>query len=160
MHGMHFARRLVLMSATVVAIGAWATPALASSQPAAGSYTEGPETITSAQFADGNEIYTLTREAVFSGTYDGVGQAEQRIVIHKDGSANLQMTIAFAGLACGMPATLTFNVSATVNFVSNSLAGHYAVTGTGGPGEPSPRGHGTFSGTPGTAGIYDGIINC
>lgn len=153
---MHFARRLALISATVLAIGASATPALASSQAASGSFTEGPETITSEQFADGNEIYTLTREAVFSGTYEGVGQAEQRIVIHKDGSANLQMTIAFTGLACGQPATLTFNVSARVDFVNNTFAGHYAVIG----GEHGPRGHGTFSGTPGTGGIYDGSINC
>ena len=157
---MHFARRLAVISAMVLGIGAWGTPALASGQPASGSFTEGPETITSAQFADGNEIYTLTREAVFSGTYEGVGQAEQRIVIHKDGSANLQMTIAFTGLACGQPATLTFNVSATVDFVDNTFAGHYAVIGTGEPGEHGPRGHGTFSGTPGTGGIYDGIINC
>lgn len=64
---MHFARRLAIISATVVAIAASAAPALASSQPASGSFTEGPETITSEQFADGNEIYTLTRQAVFSG---------------------------------------------------------------------------------------------
>jgi hypothetical protein len=158
-NGMHFARRLALISATVLAMGASATPAPASSQAASGSFTEGPETITSEQFADGNQIYTLTREAVFSGTYQGVGQAEQRIVIHKDGSANLQMTIAFTGLACGQPATLTFNVSATVDFVNNTFAGHYAVIG-GEPGEHAPRGHGTFSGTPGTGGIYDGSIKC
>lgn len=157
---MHFARRLALISATAVAIGASATPALASNQPASGSFTEGPETITSERFADGNAIYTLTREAIFSGTYVGIGQAEQRIVIHKDGSANLQMTIAFTGLACGKPATLTFNVSGSVDFVNNTFTGHYAVVGTGEPGEHEPRGHGTFSGEPGTGGIYDGLINC
>jgi hypothetical protein len=58
------------------------SPALAATQTAAGSFAEGPETITSAKFADGNEIYTLTREAIFSGTYSGVGQVDQRIVIH------------------------------------------------------------------------------
>jgi hypothetical protein len=156
---MHFARRLAVISATVIAIAASAAPALASTQPAAGSFTEGPETITSEQFADGNEIYTLTRQAVFSGTYDGVGQAEQRIVIHRDGSANLQMTIAFTGLACGHPATLTFNVSATVDFVTDTFDGHYAIVG-GEPGEDEARGHGTFSGMPGTGGIYDGRVNC
>jgi hypothetical protein len=153
-------RRLAIIAATVVGTGAWGSPALASTEPASGSFVEGPETITSAKFADGNEIYTLTREAVFSGTYDGVGQAEQRIVIHKDGSANLQMTIAFTGLACGQPATLTFNVSATVDFVDNTFAGQYAVIGKGAPGEHLPRGHGTFSGTPGTGGVYDGAIKC
>jgi len=134
-------------------------PRLASTEPAIGSFTEGPETITSEQFADGNEIYTLTRQAVFSGTYDGVGQAEQRIVIHKDGSANLQMTIAFTGLACGQPAILTFNVSGTADFVTNTFTGHYAIVG-GQAGGDTLRGHGTFSGTPGTGGIYDGSVNC
>jgi hypothetical protein len=156
---MHFTRRLAVISATVIGLWAWATPALASSQPVSGSFSEGPETLTSEQFADGNQIYTLTREAVFSGTYEGVGQAEQRIVIHKDGSANLQMTIAFTGLACGQPATLTFNVAATVDFVNNTFAGQYAVIG-GERGGLVTRGHGTFSGTPGTGGMYDGSINC
>lgn len=157
---MSYVCRLLVICATVVALGAWGTPALASSQSASGSFTEGPETITSAKFADGNEIYTLTREAIFSGSYDGVGAAEQRIVIHKDGSANLQMTIAFTGLACGEPATLTFNVSATVDFVNNTFAGHYAVIGAGEEGGQKSRGHGTFSGVPGTGGIYEGMINC
>jgi hypothetical protein len=156
---MHFTRRLAVIGAAVVGLAAWASPALAASQPVSGSFAEGPETITSEQFADGNQIYTLTREAVFSGTYEGVGQAEQRIVIHKDGSANLQMTIAFTGLACGQRATLTFNVTATVDFVDNTFAGHYAVIG-GEPGGLVTRGQGTFSGTPGTGGIYDGSINC
>jgi hypothetical protein len=156
---MHFARRFALIGAAVVATAASAPPALASSQPASGSFTEGPETITSAKFAGGNEIYTLTRQAVFSGTYEGVGQAEQRIVIHKDGSANLQMTIAFTGLACGQPATLTFNVTGRVDFVANTFAGHYAIVGAG-AGEDKTRGHGTFSGIPGTGGIYDGSIHC
>jgi hypothetical protein len=44
------------------------------------------------------------------------------------------MTIAFTGLACGRPATLTFNFSATVDFVNNTFAGRYAVIG-GEPGE-------------------------
>lgn len=136
------------------------SPALAATQPASGSFTEGPETITSEQFADGNQIYTLTRDAFFSGTYEGVGQAEQRIVIHKGGTANLQMTIAFTGTACGQAVELTFNFSATVDFANNTFAGHYAVTDAGGQGDQALRGRGTFSGEPGTGGIYRGTLIC
>jgi hypothetical protein len=95
--------RFIATAAMASGFAALAGPALAATQPAAGSFTEGPETITSAKFADGNEIYTLTREAVFSGSYTGVGRADQRIVIHKDGSAQAEMTIEFVGSACGEP---------------------------------------------------------
>src|SRR5688572_33170864 len=108
-------RRMIRLTATAAAtigLAAWASPALGATQPASGSFTEGPETITSAKFADGNEFYTLTREAAFSGSYTGVGQADQRIVIHKDGSAQANMTIDFIGTACGEPVTLTFLVIA------------------------------------------------
>ena len=147
------------MAAAAMAIGfaAFAGPALAATQPAAGSFTEGPETITSAKFADGNEIYTLTREAVFSGGYSGVGQADQRIVIHKDGSAQANMTIDFVGTACGQPVRLTILVIATVDLVTNTMSGQYVVKDAGGS---DARGQGTFTGVPGTGGAYNGAIHC
>ena len=132
------------------------SPALAATQTAAGSFTEGPETITSAKFADGNEIYTLTREAIFSGTYSGVGQVDQRIVIHKDGSFNVNMTIAFTGFACSQPAALTFRVSGQGSFVTNDFTGTYSVVG---PAEVG-KGQGTFSATPGVGGTYSGRAHC
>ena len=158
---MRITRRLALLGATAIAtMTAAASPALASTEPAAGAFTEGPETITSAQFADGNEIYTLTREAVFSGSYAGIGLVDQRIVIHKDGSANVQMTIDFTGTACGQAATLTFQVAAQVDFVTNTMTGHYTVQDSGPSSQHSPRGNGTFTGVPGAGGSYEGQIHC
>jgi len=148
----------IAAAATAIGFAAFAGPAVAATQPAAGSFTEGPETITSAKFADGNEFYTLTREAVFSGSYTGVGQADQRIVIHKDGSAQAHMTIDFVGTACGEPVTLTFLVTATVDFVTNTMSGHYVVKDAGR--ESDARGQGTFTGVPGTGGAYEGAIHC
>lgn len=152
--------RLAAIAAATIGLGAWGSPALASTQPAAGVFTEGPETITSARFADGNEIYTLTREAVFTGTYAGGGEADQRIVIHKDGSANVHMTIAFEGVACGQPVTLTFLVTATVDFVENTMSGHYVVKDDATGGDQDARGHGTFTGVPGAGGSYQGSAHC
>ena len=151
-------RRVALAAAVLVtALAAIAvSPALAATQPAAGTFVEGPETITSAHFADGNEIYTLTRAAVFSGTYSGIGQVDQRIVIHKDGSFNVNMTIAFAGLACGQPVELTFRVSGQGSFVTNDFTGGYSVVGPAYVG----KGQGTFSAVPGVGGTYQGQAHC
>jgi hypothetical protein len=153
-----FVRHRALSAAfvTIVLAALAVAPAFAATEPAAGSFSEGPETITSAKFADGNEIYTLTREAVFTGTYAGVGQVDQRIVIHKDGSFNVNMTIAFTGLACGHPAVLTFRVSGQGSFVTNDFTGSYSVVG---PAEVG-KGQGTFSATPGVGGAYSGQAHC
>ena len=151
--------RVTMTAAAAIGFAVCASPALAATAPAAGSFTEGPETITSAKFADGNEIYTLTREAVFSGSYVGVGHADQRIVIHKDGSGNANMTIDFVGTACGKPVTLTFLVVATVDFVTNTMSGSYVVKDPG-PGGSDARGQGTFTGAPGSGGLYEGAIHC
>ena len=158
---MHFAvstalrLRLAFVGAALVALLA-VPQAFAGTEAALGSFVEGPETITSFQAADGNEIYTLTREAVFSGTYSGVGQVDQRIVIHKDGSFNVNMTIAFAGLACGQPAELTFRVSGQGDFTTNDFTGGYSVIGPAATG----KGEGTFSATPGVGGTYSGAAHC
>src|ERR671914_3068949 len=107
---MRFTRKLALvLTVAVLALAALATTASASTQPAAGTFVEGPETILEERESGGNLIIELTRAVVFTGTYTGAGQAYQRIVIHRDGSANLHMTITFSGLACGQPAELEFN---------------------------------------------------
>ena len=141
-------------------LAAFAAPAFASTQPAAGTFVEGPETITSEKFSGGNTTYTLTREVVFSGTYSGVGQADQRIVIHKDGSANVHMTIAFTGLVCGTPASVDILIVGKADFNENTIAGRYTVLGRGESDEKAPRGNGTFSGVPGVGGIYEGEVHC
>jgi hypothetical protein len=156
-------RRLVLLvGAGVVALAA-AVPAAASTQPAAGTFTEGPETITDERLADGNLIIELTREVVFTGTYTGVGQADQRIVIHKDGSANVHMTIAFTGVACGQLATLVFLVVGQVQFDENfmgPISGTYTVIDSGRSDDRTLRGHGEFAGAAGVGGTYEGQAHC
>jgi hypothetical protein len=156
-------RRLSLFVLAGVLALAAASPSLASTQPAAGTFTEGPEMITDEREADGNLIIELTRAVVFTGTYDGAGQAEQRIVIHKDGSANVHMTITFTGLACGQPAALVFLIEGQVQFDENFLGpitGTYTVIDSGRTDDRTLRGHGEFEGLAGIGGVYEGEAHC
>jgi hypothetical protein len=161
---MTFARRFTLaVAVAAVALGALAASASASTQPAAGTFTEGPETIVDERQSGGNLIIELTRAVVFSGTYTGAGQAYQRIVIHKDGSANLQMEITFSGLACGQPAELEFNVVAQVTFDENFMGpvtGTYTVIDSGRSDSRTLRGHGEFEALAGVGGAYQGQAHC
>jgi hypothetical protein len=161
---MHCTRRLILvLIVTATAFAALATTASASTQPAAGTFVEGPETIVDERESGGNLIIELTRAVVFSGTYTGAGQAHQRIVIHKDGSANLQMEITFSGLACGQPAELEFNVVAQVTFDENfmgDVAGTYTVTNSGRSDSRTLRGRGEFDALAGVGGAYHGRAHC
>jgi hypothetical protein len=161
---MHITQRLgLVLVLAVVALAAFATTASASTQPAAGTFVEGPETIVDERQSGGNLIIELTRAVVFTGTYTGAGQAHQRIVIHKDGSANLQMEITFSGLACGQPAELEFNVVAQVTFDENfmgDVAGTYTVIDSGGSDSRTLRGHGEFEGLAGIGGAYQGQAHC
>jgi hypothetical protein len=161
---MDFTRRLAfLVGVAMVALAVLAVTASASTQPAAGTFTEGPETILEERQSGGNLIIELTRAVVFTGTYDGGGQAYQRIVIHKDGSANLQMTVTFSGLACGQPAELEFNVVAQVQFDENfmgDVAGTYTVIDSGRSDSRTLRGRGEFEALAGIGGAYQGQAHC
>jgi hypothetical protein len=161
---MQFTQRLgLVLVLAAIAMAALATTASASTQPAAGTFTEGQETIVEERESGGNLIIELTRAVVFTGTYDGGGQAYQRIVIHKDGSANLQMTVTFSGLACGQPAELEFNVVAQVTFDENFMGdvdGTYTVIDSGGSDSRTLRGHGQFEALAGVGGVYQGQAHC
>lgn len=161
---MHCTRRLILvLIVAATAFAALATTASASTQPAAGTFVEGPETIIDERESGGNLIIELTRAVAFSGTYTGAGQAHQRIVIHKDGSANVHMTITFSGLACGQPAELEFLVVGQVTFDENfmgDIAGTYTVIDSGASDARTLRGHGQFEGLAGIGGAYEGEAHC
>jgi hypothetical protein len=161
---MNFTRRLFLVfGVAVVALAALATPTLASTQPASGTFSEGPETIVDERQSGGNLIIELTRAVEFTGTYEGAGQAHQRIVIHKDGSANVHMTITFRGLACGRPAELEFLVVGQVTFDQNfmgDIAGTYTVIDSGASDARTLRGRGEFEGLAGIGGAYQGQAHC
>jgi hypothetical protein len=160
---MQLARKLALISGASGAL-ALAPPALASTQPAAGSFIEGPETVTSEHVAGGNLVLELTRDVTFSGTYTGIGQAAERIVIHSDGSTNVHIAIAFAGLACGQPATLEFLLAAQgqldENFENGTVAGAYTTTDSGQTPSRTLRGNGEIDGIAGVGGSYAGQIHC
>jgi hypothetical protein len=145
-----------VIAAGLLGLAVFAVPALAATQPAAGTFTEGPETITSEQQSGGNTIITLTRDAFLTGSYTGVGHADQRIVIHADGTFNLTMTIDFTGVVCGEPAELEFLVTARGDFNANLLEGTYTVVGPANVG----KGHGTLVAEPGVGGTYEGEVHC
>jgi hypothetical protein len=145
-----------LTLAGVIAFAILVAPAFAGTEPATGAFTEAPETILEERQSGGNTFIHLTREVTFTGTYTGVGQADQRIVIHRDGSFNVHMTIEFAGAVCGQPAALTFLIVAKGNFNENVIAGKYTVIGAA----PVGHGNGAFAGQPGVGGEYEGKVHC
>jgi hypothetical protein len=145
-----------LTVAAVILLTVLVAPALAATQPAAGAFVETPETILDERQSGGNTFIHLIRDAAFTGTYTGIGHADQRIVIHEDGSFNVHMTIEFTGVVCGQPAELVFLITAKGDFTTDVIAGTYTVNG------PAPVGHGNgkFSGRPGVGGTYDGKVDC
>jgi hypothetical protein len=158
---MHLTRRLTLVLAVAaVALGVLATSATASTQPAAGGFVEGPENIVEERQSGGNLHLRITREVFLTGTYTGVGQADERLVIHADGSTNLHATIEFVGTACGQPVTLTFLLEGQGSLVENVIAGSYTIIRGGDSETGVGRGHGRFVGTAGGAGVYEGAVHC
>ena len=145
-----------LTVAAVILLTVLVAPALAATQPAAGAFVEAPETILEERQSGGNTFIHLTRDATFSGTYTGVGHADQHIVIHADGSFNVRMTIEFAGLVCGQPTELVFLITAKGDFTEDAIAGTYTVIGP----TPAGNGNGKFSGQPGVGGTYEGNVHC
>jgi hypothetical protein len=158
---MHAARRLALVVAlAAIALAALATSASASTQSAAGTFVEGPENIAEERESGGNLHLRITREVLLTGTYSGVGQADERLVIHADGSTNLHATIEFVGTACGKPVTLTFLLEGQGSLVDNVIAGSYTIIRGGDRESGVGRGHGRFIGTAGGAGAYEGKVHC
>jgi hypothetical protein len=153
---MHIGRNLAVVAAAVGALVVMAGPAFGATEPAAGSFIETPETIIGETQAGGNTIIHLTRDAFLTGTYAGIGHADQWVVIHSDGSFNFRQTIEFTGIACGQPVTLTFRNQGQGDFNENVLTGSYSVIG------PTDVGHGngTIVGEPGVGGTYEGQVHC
>lgn len=155
-HRLPIGRNLAVMLAVVGACAALAAPATASTQPAAGTFVEGPETIVSERQSGGNTIITLTRETVITGTYTGVGQVDQYVVIHSDGSFNFHQVITFTGIVCGQPGVLEIEVVGRGDFNENLLTGTYTVIGPTDVG----RGNGRIVSQPGVGGTYEGQVHC
>jgi hypothetical protein len=145
---------VVLLVAVVGALAA--TPAVAATEPAAGAFAETLEVDLGDRLAGGNEIVHLTRDAFITGTYTGIGHADQTAIVHSDGSFNFHQTIEFTGLACGQPVTLTFSVIGKGDLVANTLSATYTVTGPTDVG----KGHGTLGGIAGVGGTYAGDVSC
>jgi hypothetical protein len=151
---MQLARRLAVLLTAAAGLAASAAPAVAASQPAAGTFAEGPATYLTDRMVGDDEVVTLTRQVEFTGTYDGSGQAAERIVIHPDGTADVQIAIHFAGLACGRSARLVFLIAAQSDLVE-SVVGRYVVLDRG-----QVRGSGRFDAVPDVGGPYQGSAQC
>jgi hypothetical protein len=154
-------RRTIFLLAAASLILAAMVPASASAstQPAMGSFVElAPGPIDERQ-ADGNFIIEFSRPVTFFGSYMGMGQADERIVIHKDGSTNVHITIAFSGLACGVPVELDFLIvgqgQLNEDLETGTIAGSYTVIRNG-----VGHGNGKFSGMAGVGGDYEGQMHC
>jgi hypothetical protein len=154
-------RRVLLLMATVMLLLAALLPTsvAAATQPAAGTFVEGPATITSERQSGNNLIVEISRDVVFTGTYTGTGQAEERIVIHGDGSTSVHISIAFTGLACGAPVTLDLLIvgqgQLNEDLETGTIAGSYRVLRDG-----IGHGSGKFSGLAGVGGDYEGRVHC
>jgi hypothetical protein len=157
---MHFTRRLrVLLALTLLSLVALVSTASASQQPASGTFTEGPMTIYEMRQSGGNLFLKFTRNVTLTGTYDGVGLSDERLVIHADGSLNLQGTIDFVGTACGEPVHLTFNLVARGSVAENVIVGSYTVIRGGDSETGVARGNGKIAGTL-AGGEYRGRVHC
>lgn len=153
---MRLVRRLVLVLTLGVALVVPAAPALAASQPATGSFVEGPvEDERFVGVVGGAEVYTLSRDVEFSGAYEGSARADQTIAIRADGSVRLELTIRFSGTACGEPATLVFQAVGRGNLFEGELTGRYVVFDGG-----RASGTGSFVGVPNVGGDYEGKAQC
>jgi hypothetical protein len=154
---MHLRRRLVLaLALAMLMLTAWTASAAASTEPASGSYTETPEVILEERQSGGNLFVHLTRDAAITGTYTGIGHADQYAIIHSDGTFNFHQTIDFTGTVCGEAVTLTFLVVGKGDFNTNTLTGHYTVI----EGPEFGRGQGEIVGQPGVGGTYEGQVHC
>jgi hypothetical protein len=157
---MHFTRRLRLVLAlALLSLSAMVATASASTQPASGTFTEQPMNISDVRQSGGNTFLKFTRNVVLTGTYDGVGLSDERLVIHADGSLNLQGTIDFVGTACGEPVHLIFNLVARGSVVENVIVGSYTVIRGGDPETGVGRGNGKIAGTL-AGGEYQGRVHC
>ncbi len=154
---MHLTRRLMLVVVLALSgLSTLAASASASTAPAAGSFTETPEVILEERQSGGNLFVHLTRDATITGTYTGIGHADQYAIIHSDGTFNFRQTIEFTGTVCGEPIALTFLVVGKGDFTANTLTGQYTVI----EGPDVGRGHGVIVGEPGVGGTYEGQVHC
>lgn len=157
---MHFTRLLsVLLALALFSLAALVGNASASRQPASGTFTENPMNISDVRQSGGNTFLRFTRNVDLTGTYVGRGLSDERLVIHADGSLNLQGTIDFVGTACGEPVHLIFNLVARGSVVENVIVGSYTVIRGGDSETGVGRGNGKIAGTL-AGGEYQGRVHC
>lgn len=155
---MRTARRLAVLAAAILALGALATTAAAATEPASGQFVEGPETILAEHQIGDTWAFLIQRKVTFSGTYSGTATFTEIVTIATDGFTTLNGVMEFEGTACGKPAKLRMLVSGRGNQLE-SVDGRYLVLGTG-RSATKHLGSGTFSAAPGVSGDYAGRANC
>jgi hypothetical protein len=151
-------RRFVLVAVVALLAAVVPVAASASTQTAGGTFVQGAETIVDERVVGDSIAYTIDREVTFSGTYDGVGQAREVVLVHPDGSTHVAGVIHLTGLICGEPGSVRMVIVGKGSLVEMVVGGTYTVFGA-----PSGRrvvGHGAFSGEAGGAGAYEGKAAC
>ena len=152
---MRLTQRLTLLCAlALLALAALATGASASTQPATGAFIEGHEHLLDERQVGDHWWYTIERNVRFTGTYSGQADFTELVIIEPDGTTHLYGSMAFSGKACGMKTELTFLIVGHGN-QATTIEGSYTVLGA----SSAKLGEGTFTGTPGTAGLYTGVAN-
>ena len=146
--------RLAAVLAVGAGMAATAAPALAETTTASGTFAEGPAKYVSDRMVGDDEELLATRKVRFTGTYRGMGDAFERILIHPDGTADVQIAIRFEGRACGEPASLVFLIDATSDLVTSVTGRYLVLDGT------DVRGSGTFDAVPDVGGPYQGTADC
>jgi hypothetical protein len=126
-------RKLLLLVAGALVAGTAALPVAASPpMPSAGTFSLLTATTTSMRTADGNVFLTIQRTAALTGTYMGTTADEVRLVIHKDGSANITGAGVCVCTVDGRSGTLEYRFSGKGTFPA-ILEGNYVIGhGTGG----------------------------
>jgi len=156
---MRFAPRVMLVVALAAGtFAAVATGALASTQPASGQFVEGKEHLLDERLVGVDWWYTITRNVKFIGTYNGQADFTELVIIGPDGTTDLYGVMEFSGKVCGTKTNLTFQIVGHGN-QATTIDGTYRVYGTGTQ-AGAALGQGSFTGTPGTGGVYTGSASC
>jgi hypothetical protein len=97
-------KRLLVLLAVIVVLSMISIPALAGPPEAADGvwcYTPDLDSIVVEKVVGGNEFFTATETAVWTGTFDGESVDHCRAVIHRSGAWWGYCTISFASVTVG-----------------------------------------------------------
>lgn len=154
-------KKLFVSLAMLVALSLISIPALAGPpEDASGEWCYTPETMTVEKIAGGNQFFTTTETATWTGTFDGASADHCRAVIHSSGAWWGVCEISFASVTVGgKPGALEMFAVLSRPGASADWIGKWVITaGTGAL--KDLRGQGTmwgpgWQGDPEVCGVID-----